>query len=786
MYKEFVVLDVETTGVDAKRDDIIEFAAVRLNDKGEVIGQMDILISTNQEISPTVTALTGITIQDLANKGDFDAVRDEIKNFIGEAPIVGHNIGFDIEFLNVKECDLGNVALDTLELAHTVLPAQSYYSLEYLASHFNFSHKPSHRAMDDVLAAVDLFKLLTTQVTSWSPSTKEAIAKLVPKESWSWGWLILEPPSFAVVDFKEGEDDAKLTAKLVQAAVESNQWLDQIDKAKTGPVNLIECHFPSDSLALALAYAVHTKPAVLVVDPAELWKTDWQEIGKHFSVSLVRFSGLKDMYDPDSEEKLAGSGKSLSSLEASMITKIIVWRQEWGTDSSKLFLSQEERYQWEQKFSPLADVNSAYLSDADVIVASAQALTDIPDLKKREIITARPLLLEDYAIFSQSRIFSTTYFNAAISSRRDFVHQHIRPQDTKLADELFKLLHRVSSSLTQVAQELIRIYAGHPPTSIYERDIELDETMVSVELKTQLGSITSDIQSYITQLASVESPYVARQIEQSQRLLSHLQAFKILEAGYRYFLYADQNRFFLELVPSQIDFSNLQQIISESRGFTVVSPGLSVSGSFDYFKLWLEQFSGKVIAPDAKTDLLLVGEDDRDALAKFTGQLLQRDGVSLVLATSAFEAREVFNQLYGGAQQTGGVLESYDTIGNVITLPQTIAQHKNLMLIGHYHWIRQIKWYQDSFDRIILGKMPFDPISRPRFKVLGDREGSFGDYTLPRAIMRLKETLHLVKLWNKPLILVDGRLLNKDYGQRVINSLNSFTVIPSGADEALQ
>lgn len=786
MYKEFVVLDVETTGVDAKRDDIIEFAAVRLNSNGEVVSQMDILISTNQEISPTVTALTGITAQNLAGQKDFDAVRDEIKDFIGETPIVGHNIGFDIEFLNAKGCDLKNIALDTLELAHTVLPVQSYYSLEYLASHFGFSHKPSHRAMDDVLAAVDLFKLLVTQVTGWSPSTKEVIAKLVPQDSWSWGWLILEPPSFTTVDFKEGEDNAKLTAELVQAVVDSNQCLSRIDQAKTGKVNLIECHLPSDPMALALAYAVHTKPSVLVVDPAELWKTDWQETGKQLDASLVRFSGPKDMYDPDSEVRLAGSGKPLSSLEARIITKIIVWRKELKANPNKLFLSQEERYQWEQKFSPLADVSLANITDADVVIAPAGTLTDIPDLEKREIVTAHPLLLEDYAVFSQSRIFSATYFNAAISSRRDFVHQHIRPQDTKLADELFKLLHRVSSSFTQMAQELIRIYTGHPPTSVYERDIELDETMISDELKSQLGGIVNDIQSYIAQLASVGGPYIVRQIEQSQRLLSHLQALKDMEASYRYFLYADQSRFFLELVPSCIDFFTIQQTIGGSRGFTAISPGLSVSGSFDYFKLWLEQFNGKIITPDAKIDLPLVSEDDRDILVKFAGQLLQRGGVSLVLATSAFEAREIFDQLYGAAHQTGSVLESYDTIGNIITLPQTVTQHKNLMLIGHYHWLRQIKWYRDSFNRVVLSKMPFDPISRPRFKVLGDGEGGFEGYTLPRAIMRLKETLHLTKLWDKPLILVDSRLLNKDYGQRVINSLNSFTVIPSGTDEALQ
>src|SRR5680860_71613 len=108
MYKEFIVLDVETTGVDSKIDDIIEFAAVKLDIRGQVIDKLDFLISTSQTLSPTIIALTGITQKDLENEPPMEEFVSKINDFCGDLPIVGHNIGFDIEFLLSKGCDVKN------------------------------------------------------------------------------------------------------------------------------------------------------------------------------------------------------------------------------------------------------------------------------------------------------------------------------------------------------------------------------------------------------------------------------------------------------------------------------------------------------------------------------------------------------------------------------------------------------------------------------------------------------------------------------------------------------
>src|SRR3990172_3858660 len=116
-------------------------------------------------------------------------------------------------------------------------------------------------------------------------------------------------------------------------------------------------------------------------------------------------------------------------------------------DYSQLYLSREEQYQWEQKLAPVTPLDEP--TDA-VVVAAAGNLMDIGSFQNRVVVTARPLMMEDAAFADQSRIFSVNYFTAAISSRRDFVHQYVRGSDVKLADSLFKTLNHLSGSFQTI------------------------------------------------------------------------------------------------------------------------------------------------------------------------------------------------------------------------------------------------------------------------------------------------------------------------------------------------
>ena len=94
-----IVLDIETTGLDYKRERIIEFAAIRL-ENGKEVSRYETLINPQQHIRKSSMQIHGITEEMVENEPLEEDVIDDILDFIGDYTIVGHNVIFDFSFLN--------------------------------------------------------------------------------------------------------------------------------------------------------------------------------------------------------------------------------------------------------------------------------------------------------------------------------------------------------------------------------------------------------------------------------------------------------------------------------------------------------------------------------------------------------------------------------------------------------------------------------------------------------------------------------------------------------------
>src|SRR5262245_36725506 len=128
MAQTFVALDLETTGLDATRDAIIEIGAIKF--KGErVEGEFSTLINPGRDIPSFITQLTGITTAMVANAPRISQMLSKLEDFVGDAPVVGHNIKFDLSFLNVKNSLKYNPSLDTYDLASALMPTAGRYNL---------------------------------------------------------------------------------------------------------------------------------------------------------------------------------------------------------------------------------------------------------------------------------------------------------------------------------------------------------------------------------------------------------------------------------------------------------------------------------------------------------------------------------------------------------------------------------------------------------------------------------------------------------------------------------
>ncbi|HDH26414.1 MAG TPA: DEDD exonuclease domain-containing protein [Actinobacteria bacterium] len=158
----FCVLDLETTGLSPELHGITEIGAVRYVG-GELTGTFDTLVNPDAPIPPTVTILTGITQFMVIDAPRIEEALPSLLEFIGDAVIVGHNIRFDMSFLNAAAIALGygklaNRTVDTLGLAKRLVRNDVHnLRLDTLAAHFRSPTAPNHRALADAKATAHVF-----------------------------------------------------------------------------------------------------------------------------------------------------------------------------------------------------------------------------------------------------------------------------------------------------------------------------------------------------------------------------------------------------------------------------------------------------------------------------------------------------------------------------------------------------------------------------------------------------------------------------------------------------
>jgi len=163
MINEYVVLDLEMTGLSAKTDQIIEIGAVKIKD-AQVVDTMECLVNPNCKIPSRVVELTGITDEMVASGVDKDVAIAELLDFIDGQILVGQNINFDYSFLKQWAVNhkrpLEAKACDTLKLARVLLPAEQPKKLESLCEYFGIERAREHRALDDAMETWQIFEKL--------------------------------------------------------------------------------------------------------------------------------------------------------------------------------------------------------------------------------------------------------------------------------------------------------------------------------------------------------------------------------------------------------------------------------------------------------------------------------------------------------------------------------------------------------------------------------------------------------------------------------------------------
>ncbi len=182
----YVAIDLETTGLDMERDQIIEIGAVRFQD-GQVLARFSTLVNPQRAVPLRITQITGIRTADVSEAPLLAKVLPELLAFVGSevAAIIAHSATFDLGFLRTAGVDFHRPAYDTLELAQMLLPGQASYSLGELCQHFAIPLVDAHRALHDAEATSALFHHLWQQAAALPTAVHDLLLAAAQDES---GW----------------------------------------------------------------------------------------------------------------------------------------------------------------------------------------------------------------------------------------------------------------------------------------------------------------------------------------------------------------------------------------------------------------------------------------------------------------------------------------------------------------------------------------------------------------------------------------------------------------------
>lgn len=166
--KEYICLDIETTGLNPKIDRVIEIGAVRMRD-GEVADTFARLINPGRKLEEHVINLTGLRDEDLCEKPLLCDVLPDLTAFLSDIPLLGHRIIFDYSFLKKayvnEKLTFEKTGVDTLWLARKYCNDAPSKKLSDLCALYKIPHNP-HRALDDALATAAFYELLKKRYLS--------------------------------------------------------------------------------------------------------------------------------------------------------------------------------------------------------------------------------------------------------------------------------------------------------------------------------------------------------------------------------------------------------------------------------------------------------------------------------------------------------------------------------------------------------------------------------------------------------------------------------------------
>lgn len=804
----YAIVDLETTGTDVLKDQIIQFACTLVQDN-QILHTFSTDINPGFAVPKNIQHLTGLTNRRLVKAPYFEDVALMIENILQDTVFVAHNVHFDYQFLSNTFVKYGFEpltipAIDTVDLAQIFLPMQSSYRLNDLVTNLGISHENPHQADSDAKVTAELFLYLRQIIENLPIKTLTQICQRCDLLSMQTGDFIKKCQELRQLEGKVATktDDLELVediwvkksrvhpiknshavsypktkkakekilgkslsneqAKLINLIYQNRYSLkkEHLQEEVTIDVNRELSH--PENVFLPLSYFTPADFPVLLGYESDNWWQNWQKVT---NASTSRTLLAMHYYPDEQYIDLHRFSQMLSQIPDQKFTSILqmmilVWLTQTQTGSLvELGLYQQSHNFFQQVNCQSVDLNpdSYYLKRRALEMQCAQVV----------LFRQKDVLLANFDEVFQDFAYRQVIFEEAqyLLPLQKFNHQRVDIQN------LQKLINQVLKAKKHPAIASILSLINDFQRQVFDQWVSL----VSVKLinESEFVALPQSFQRQINQLLNYYEEFIAYISSSNNQEIDHeiiniIQQFQLLLAWFGDFQETTVHTWFLEknhLLFIRYDFTNMIDAISTDAAKIFIGNHLSLPYQKNYFaeKLSLNNVKVKQLKEKERTFLprievvqkgISIPEVTNEEFSQYIAKILMHEilnqqGSTLVLFNSKEVLRYVYEDLSETINQAGIELFALGQNTSLSKIKKRYEENDNQFVFLLNQYLDDSFLADFQFKRVILTRLPFhnpsEPLTLAYQKYLENLDiDAFQREALPTAGIRLARCLELV------------------------------------------
>jgi DNA polymerase III subunit epsilon len=746
----FISLDLETTGFDSKKDKIIEFGAIKFDLDGNS-EKLQLLINPGIQIPQIVTYITKIKDEDLASAPSFDEKREEIANFIGDLPIIGHNIQFDTGFLRENGIELNNLEYDTHDLAAMLVSDVPSYSLEVLSKVLGIGHEDAHRALDDAIAAMDLFKILTKRFEQLPEELIKKIQSLLEKSQWP-----LKNHLLSLEHKEDTSSDSPSKQKKDSAEVSQHQKI--IDQDTGTAISFAP---PYKKTIEELAASVPDSTYIAIPDKL------FREIERDFPNNIAKIDGFKQYI---SEEKFDEFCKkeNFENTEIAAVVKILIWLENTQTG-----ILREVRIKGDELdiLSHVAvDPNTQDALEEKYVKMALESDKDKAAICSHQFLIEHPPQNSDLIIFDYEELEQNIYKHLSIyltlenCSRPINILASIAPENQSVKS--------LQSKLTILFGLIGILFEKTNDRNQYGARSSINESLLTTKEWQEIAEGVSQLIEVSKELGEIKNDLSYRHLYTWKENLMKL------DQIFRQTNYKD-NLMFIEIdwkdnltarsIPYSIE-TKFSEITSQNNSYKIIDETLtSVPDTIP------KSTTSKAAENIEVTVAEGMNERDKFANINFIQDLQRKDPKKRAVIVNSRKLME-FITLELAKTELTIISQLTASTGK---LEANFSNAENAILILTPNMWGKISCH-DEIEELIILKIPFEP---PSDAILMAKSAAYSNpfeqLSIPRALAALQRIINRLAIGPKTrqIQILDPRLTTKSYGQDILEELKTFYTV---------